>query len=50
VVVVKEGRTVFRRVVDSPLSDPQRRTDPVYQATSAALEGLISELASVLGG
>jgi hypothetical protein len=50
VVVVREGRTIFRRVADSPLSDPTRRTDPVYQAVSAALETLVGELASVLGG
>jgi hypothetical protein len=49
VVVVREGRTVFRRIADSPLSDPSRRTDPVYQAVSSALETLVNELASVLG-
>jgi hypothetical protein len=48
VVVVREGRTVFRRVADSPLSDPTRRTDPVYQAVSGALESVIGELASIL--
>jgi hypothetical protein len=48
VVVVKEGRTVFRRVADSPLSDPTRRTDPVYQAVSGALESVVAELASIL--
>jgi hypothetical protein len=50
VVVVREGRLVLRRVVDSPMSDPMRRTDPVYQAVSAALESLLHDLASVLGG
>jgi hypothetical protein len=50
VVVVREGRTLFRRVVDSPMSDPMRRTDPVYQAVSGALESIIQDLASVLGG
>src|SRR5262249_20390634 len=50
VAVVREGRVVFRRVVESPLSDPVRRTDPVYQAVSGALESLLSDLAGALGG
>jgi hypothetical protein len=50
VVVVKEGRLVLRRVVDSPASDPSRRTDPVYQAVTGALESLVSDLANAIGG
>ena len=48
VVVVREGRVVLRRVVDSPMSDPTRRTDPVYQAVTSALEGLVADLAAAL--
>jgi hypothetical protein len=50
VVVVKEGRVMLRRVVDSPPSDPARRTDPVYQAVTGALESLVSDLATAIGG
>jgi hypothetical protein len=50
VVVVREGRVVFRRVQDSPLSDPARRTDPIYQAVSGALEPLANELAAAVAG
>jgi hypothetical protein len=51
VAVVRDGRLVFRRAVDSTPSDPARRGrdgDPVYQAVGQALELLVPELASVL--
>lgn len=51
VVVVRDGRPVMRRVVDSAPSDPNRRgaaTDPVYQAVTMALEALVPELVGAL--
>jgi hypothetical protein len=51
VVVVRDGRPVMRRVVESPLSDPGRRgpgTDPVYQSVTLALESLVPELVGAL--
>jgi hypothetical protein len=47
VAVVRDGRLVFRRAVDSTPSDPTRRgrdADPVYQAVGQALELLVPEL------
>jgi hypothetical protein len=51
VVVVRDGRPVMRRVVESAPSDPNRRgatTDPVYQAVTMALEALVPELVGAL--
>jgi hypothetical protein len=51
IMVVREGRVVLRRVVDSPVSDPTRRgrdADPVYQSVTSALEGVFPELLPVL--
>ncbi len=48
VVVVREGRVVFRRGVESPASDPARRTDPIYQSVTAALESIVTELAAAI--
>jgi len=51
VVVVRDGRPVMRRVVESAPSDPSRRgaaTDPVYQAVTMALEALVPELVGAL--
>jgi hypothetical protein len=51
VVVVRDGRAVMRRVVESAPSDPSRRgfgTDPVYQSVTMALEALVPELVGAL--
>ncbi len=51
VVVVRDGRPVMRRVVESAPSDPNRRgagADPVYQAVTMALEALVPELVGAL--
>ena len=51
VVVVRDGRPVMRRVVESAPSDPNRRGangDPVYQAVTMALEALVPELVGAL--
>jgi hypothetical protein len=51
VVVVRDGRQVMRRVVESAPSDPNRRsfgTDPIYQAVTMALEALVPELVGAL--
>lgn len=51
VVVVRDGRPVMRRVVESAPSDPGRRglsADPVYQAVTMALEALVPELVGAL--
>jgi hypothetical protein len=51
VVVVRDGRQVMRRVVDSAPSDPNRRVsgpDPIYQAVTMALEALVPELVGAL--
>jgi hypothetical protein len=51
VVVIRDGRPVMRRVVESAPSDPSRRgpgSDPVYQAVTSALEALVPELVGAL--
>jgi hypothetical protein len=51
VVVVRDGRQVMRRAVDSAPSDPNRRVsgpDPIYQAVTMALEALVPELVGAL--
>jgi hypothetical protein len=51
VVVVRDGRPVMRRVVESAPSDPNRRgpgNDPVYQGVTMALEALVPELVGAL--
>jgi hypothetical protein len=51
VVVVRDGRPVMRRVVESAPSDPSRRgpgADPVYQGVTMALEALVPELVGAL--
>ncbi len=51
VVVVRDGRPVMRRVVESAPSDPNRRglgADPVFQAVTMALEALVPELVGAL--
>ena len=51
VEVVRDGRPVMRRIVESAPSDPNRRgiaTDPVYQAVTMALEALVPELVGAL--
>lgn len=51
VVVVRDGRQVMRRVVESAPSDPNRRlsgADPIYQAVTMALEALVPELVGAL--
>jgi hypothetical protein len=51
VVVVRDGRPVMRRIVESAPSDPNRRrstADPVYQAVTVALEALVPELVGAL--
>ncbi|HEY2747292.1 MAG TPA: hypothetical protein VGL86_21870 [Polyangia bacterium] len=51
VVVVRDGRPVMRRVVESAPSDPNRRgpgADPVYQAVTMGLEALVPELVGAL--
>ena len=57
VVVVRDGHTVLRRLVESGPTDPalaaQRRTrysieDPIGQAVSAALETILPDLSSAL--
>jgi hypothetical protein len=54
VVVVRDGRPVMRRIVESAPtapSDPSRRvatSDPVYQAVTMALEALVPELVGAL--
>jgi hypothetical protein len=48
VIVVRDGRPVMRRIVESPLTDPSRRGDPVYTAVSLALEALVPELSGAL--
>ena len=51
VVVVRDGRPVMRRAIESAPSDPNRRgpgTDPVYQAVTMALEALVPELVGAL--
>lgn len=49
--VVRDGRPVMRRAVESAPSDPNRRvggTDPVYQSVTMALEALVPELVGAL--
>jgi hypothetical protein len=51
VEVVRDGRPVMRRIVESAPSEPGRRgiaTDPVYQAVTMALEALVPELVGAL--
>jgi hypothetical protein len=54
VVVVRDGRPVMRRIVESAPtapSDPGRRvaaSDPIYQAVTMALEALVPELVGAL--
>lgn len=51
IVVVRDGRPVMRRIVESAPSDPNRRGiggDPVYQAVTMALEALVPELVGAL--
>ena len=51
VEVVRDGRAVMRRIVESAPSDPNRRglgSDPVYQAVTMGLEALVPELVGAL--
>jgi hypothetical protein len=51
VVVIRDGRPVMRRVVESAPSDASRRgpgADPVFQAVTMALEALVPELVGAL--
>jgi hypothetical protein len=50
VVVVRDGRPVMRRLVESAQTDPSRRgaADPVFQAVTMALEALVPELVGAL--
>lgn len=49
VVVVRDGRPVMRRVVDSGPTEPSRRgADPVYRAVTMALEAMVPELVGAL--
>jgi hypothetical protein len=51
VIVVRDGRPVMRRLVESAPSDPSRRgpgADPVFQAVTMALDALVPELMGAL--
>ncbi len=51
VVVVREGRTVLRRLLDGSASqsqDPRRRADPVFFAVTQSLESIQTELGAVM--
>jgi hypothetical protein len=51
IVVVRDGRMVFRRILDAIPSDPnaaRRPGDPVFVAVAQALESLTTELDGVL--
>ena len=49
-VVIRDGRPVMRRVVQSAPTDPSRHGEgnPVYQAVTAALDALVPELVGAL--
>ena len=51
VVVIRDGRTVLRRLLDGVADqsrDPRRRADPVFFAVTQALESVQSELGTVM--
>jgi hypothetical protein len=49
VIVIRDGRPVMRRVVESAPTDATRRTgDPLYSAVTAGLEALVPELVGAL--
>lgn len=53
VVVVRDGRAVLRRIVESESSPPRRRgdgVDPVFQTVTLALQTIVPELAAALVG